>query len=68
MKELLEILMERDGLSFDDATDVLVDLKEELISMMDEGCSLTEIEDYFSDETGLEPDYLMDYLMEFLDI
>ena len=64
MKEVIDILMKRDGLSLDDATYVLADLKEELFAMMEEECSLTEIKDYFSDETGLE----LDYLLEFLDI
>jgi hypothetical protein len=62
MKEIIEILMKRDGLSFDNASDVVNDLREQLTLMVDEGSGLTEIEDYFSDELGLEPDYLFEVL------
>ena len=62
MKEIIEILMKRDGLSFDNASDVVNDLREQLTLMVDEGSGLTEIEDYFSDELGLEPDYLFEIL------
>jgi len=62
MKEIIEILMKRDGLSFDNASDVVNDLREQLTLMVDEGSGLTEIQDYFSDELGLEPDYLFEIL------
>jgi hypothetical protein len=50
--------MERDGLEEWNAEEVVDDLIGTLKEMIDDDCGLTELEDYFMGELGLEPDYL----------
>ena len=64
MLEVTKILMERDGLTEVEATEQVNEFKLELKEYMDEDAGLTVIEDAFMDTFGLEPDYLIDLLME----
>jgi len=54
--------MERDGMSAEDALDLINEFKSELEEYLDESASLDEIEQLFEDYFGLEPDYLMEFL------
>ena len=59
MNKVVKILMERDGLTKEEATDLLYEVQD----MMKE-CDYEpfECEDIMSSELGLEPDYIMDIL------
>jgi len=57
-----KILIKRDGLSEDEANSFVAELTKQLEKMVYAGESVTEIEEYFSDETGLEPDYLWEII------
>ena len=60
MNTIVNILMKRDGMTRDEALDLLKEVKE----MMEE-CEYDpeECESIFESELGLEPDYIMDFLL-----
>jgi len=51
-------LMNRDGLSREEAKEQLEIVLEDIRDLLENGCSLFEIEDYIMGEYGLEIDYL----------
>lgn len=57
-----QVLMERDGVSAQDADEQIAEFKEALNELLDEGASLDCFEDLLSDFFGLEPDYLLEFL------
>lgn len=57
MRSIKEILMSRDGMSEQDAIDLINDAKEQFNIYIEEG-DLTSAEDICSEYFGLEPDYL----------
>lgn len=59
-KEIVKILMERDGMSEEDAKDLVVDVK---CMMAECNYSPNECELIMAQELGLEPDYLVDLLL-----
>ena len=60
MEEIVKILMKRDGISREEALELLEDVKE----MMEEvSYDPEECENIFETELGLEPDYLVDFLL-----
>ena len=61
MNDIVNILMKRDGISKEEALDLLEDVKE----MMEE-CDYDpeECENIFETELGLEPDYIPAFLFE----
>ena len=59
MESLLQVLMERDGMSKEDAMNLINSAKEELYDRLAEGHDAYNIcEEWF----GLEPDFLMDLI------
>lgn len=62
-KTVIGILSERDDMSPADAKDFLNEVLAEIQDLIDQGL-YTEAEDMWLVEMGLEPDYLMDILME----
>lgn len=58
MNKVIKILMERDGMDYDDAKD-LVDETRELILDPENLC---EVDSIMSEQLGLEPDYIFDVL------
>ena len=54
--------MERDGLSRDDARELIADFERELKEAIMSG-NICECEDLLNLHFGLEPDYLMDFLL-----
>lgn len=54
---LIEILQKRDGITKQEAKDLILQTREELINS--DGCYADEI---IMENLGLEPDYLMDIL------
>lgn len=60
MSEIKKILMERDGMSEAEASDLIKEATEDLNARLLEGDSSAE--DICSEYFGLEPDYLMELL------
>lgn len=56
MNRIIEILMRRDNMSYEDAKELVDETREEMITNPDEA------EDILQDYLGLEPDYIMDIL------
>lgn len=54
MDRVVKILMKRDGMTRDEALELIEDAKEELLADPDNGCEILE------DMLGLEPDYIFD--------
>ena len=59
MRELLTILMRRDGLTREEAFETLRDAREAVLEAIQNG---DDPEDAFMDITGLEPDYIMNII------
>jgi len=62
MERVLKILMERDDLSRDDARDQIAAFERELEEAIMSG-NICEGEDLLNLHFGLEPDYLIDFLL-----
>ena len=60
-KRIVQILMERDGLSKDEAIALLKDVRAELYECIDKG-DYSSAEDIMLDELGLEMDYIFDLI------
>ena len=58
MNRVIKILMERDGISEAEATKLVEDTKDEILSCED----AFEADDILATNLGLEPDYIMDIL------
>ena len=56
MNKIIKILMERDGISREEAKELYLDCKSEMESAIDEG-RYSEAEDILADYLGLEIDY-----------
>lgn len=64
MKDMIEILMERDGLSREEAERQVEDTSSRIWDELGyEDCELEDLEDILYGDTGLEPDYLLDMLI-----
>lgn len=63
MEKVIEILMERDNMSRKEAVEKVEWVREELLDMVYNGATLDEVEGMFFDHLGLEPDYLMEFLV-----
>ena len=61
MEKVKDVLMRRDGISEDEADDLIRDFKEEL-DMVLSGKSDADPDDLIREYFGLEPDYLMEFL------
>ncbi|MDE7064114.1 MAG: hypothetical protein K2O70_01410 [Desulfovibrionaceae bacterium] len=59
MRELLTILMHRDGLTREEALETVRDARAAVLEAIENG---DDPEDAFMDITGLEPDYIMDII------
>lgn len=57
-KEIIGILVERDGLTETEAREQLNDVIAGMRELIADG-RFIEAEDYFADELGLEPDYIL---------
>lgn len=62
VRNIITILMRRDGMSYDEAERYVREVQEEISNEILAGASLEEIEDIIMDELGLEPDYVIDFL------
>lgn len=62
MRELIELIMRRDGISFNEAANIVEECQREITTAIEWGASYDEVTDILADYLGLEPDYL-DVLM-----
>lgn len=62
MREIVEILMRRDDLTENEAWNLVEECQEEIFYAIDNGESITEIENIIADYLGLEPDYIMYFI------
>lgn len=62
MNEIIQILMRRDGMSYDEARRYLKEVREEIADAIENQAPLEEIEDIIMDNLTLEPDYLIYFL------
>jgi hypothetical protein len=62
MKTIIEVLMERDNMSQEDAEDLLNEAKEEACNIIEEDGSLEDIEQILMDYFSLEPDYIFELI------
>lgn len=57
-----KILMERDGMSAAEANELISICQEEINEIINDSCSLMDVEEVISDNLGLEPDFVMDFI------
>lgn len=57
MENVIKILMNRDGMTRDEARELVIETREMLLS-----ADVWEADEIIADQLGLEPDYIMDIL------
>lgn len=62
MDDIVEILVRRDNISYEEANAAIDDCINEIYEAIDEGCSLMDLEEIVKVNLGLEPDYLDEIL------
>lgn len=62
MEEIVSILMRRDHISENEARNIVEQTYEEIQTMLQTECSITDIEDIIYYNLGLEPDYMEAFL------
>lgn len=62
MREIIDILMQRDGMTYDEARRFLKEVREEIAGAIENQTPIEEIEDIVMSELGLHPDYIMLFL------
>ena len=63
MEEIVTILMDRDGMSKQEALDILADCR---AAFEEAEFDNFRCEELFEDFIGLEPDYMIDFLMDMI--
>lgn len=63
MNRIISILMKRDNLSLNEATNLFEEVQKEVMAAIFNGEGLLAVEDIIADELGLEPDYFEDLLV-----
>ncbi|MFA7082835.1 MAG: hypothetical protein WC135_09500 [Bacteroidales bacterium] len=61
MEKIIKILMERDGLTEEDAREQAEDARQEIYEAIGAGC-FEDVEDILASDLGLELDYIFDIL------
>ena len=61
MEKIIEILMRRDGVTYDEAKEMYLNCKEELMDALG-GTSCLDPEEVLQYELGLEPDYIFEFI------
>ena len=65
MNETIKVLMDRDGMKEDEATQYFNEMQEEIMGIISSGGEYWEVEEYLLSE-GFEMDYLFDFIQEAL--
>lgn len=63
MNKIINILMRRDGLSYEEAKNLFFETQEEIDIALREGRNLEDVEYIIEDYLGLEPDYVIYFIM-----
>lgn len=58
----VKILMKRDGMTVEEATELIKQTSEEIQNVVLNGMDVSDVDDIISSNLGLEPDYLYDIL------
>lgn len=61
MKEIIEILMRRDGISYEDAKEAYLECQEAIQDAIDNN-EIFEVEEILRSELGLEPDHIFNFI------
>ena len=61
MKEIIEILMRRDEVAYEEAKEMYLECKEAIMEAIDND-EIFEVEDILRSELGLEPDYIFNFI------
>lgn len=61
MQEIIEILMKRDGISYNDAKEAYLECREAIMEAIDND-EIFEVDEILRSELGLEPDYIMNFI------
>lgn len=61
MEKIIEILMRRDGVSYEEAKEMYMNCKSELMDAL-AGTSCLDPEEVLQYELGLEPDYIFEFI------
>lgn len=61
MEEIIKILMRRDGVSYEEAEQMYLDCKSELMDVIN-GTSCLDPEEVLMSELGLEMDYIFNFI------
>ena len=61
MQKIIEILMRRDGLTYEDAKEAYLECQEAMLEAVEEG-NFFEAEEILRYELGLEPDYIFNLI------
>ena len=61
MEKIINLLMKRDGISYQDAEDAYFGCKEAITEAVENGW-YDEVDEILSGELGLEPDYIWDFI------
>ena len=61
MKQTVKVLMERDGMTREEAEEMVKNAKDEIYNMLEEA-EYDEIEDMLACDFGLEMDYIFDFI------
>lgn len=61
MQEIIEILMNRDGLTYNDAKEAYLECRGAIIEAI-EADEIFEVEEILRSELGLEPDYIFNFI------
>lgn len=61
MEKIIEILMRRDGVTYEEAKEMYMNCKAEFMDALD-GTSCLSPEEVLQYELGLEPDYIFEFI------
>lgn len=60
MNKIIEILMDRDGLNYEEAKEMYEETREEMLQSIEDGN--LDADEILADNLGLEPDYIFDFI------
>ena len=63
MREIIKILMRRDGISWLEAANIVEECQNEIFKAIADNASYDDIADIIADMLGLEPDYMDNFIM-----
>ncbi len=63
MREIIEILVRRDGISWLEAANMVEECQNEILEAIADNASYDDVADIIADMLGLEPDYMDCFIM-----